>query len=233
MSTLKEQLTQLTPLQRATLAVKMLRDKVDALERSHREPIAVIGMACRFPGGATSPAAFWDLLRRGVDACREIPRERWDLEALYDPTPGVPGKMYTRRGGFIGQVDRFDPQFFRMTPREVVGVDPQQRLLLEVAWEALEHAGQPPDQLVGRQTGVFLGISTNDYSVLLNNSVHSSSNNAQSGAGNAASVASGRLSYSFGFQGPCISIDTACSSSLVAAHLAVQSLRNGECTRAL
>jgi amino acid adenylation domain-containing protein len=233
MTTLQEQLTQLTPLQRATLAVKMLRDKVDALEHSRSEPIAVIGMACRFPGGANSPAAFWDLLRHGVDACSEIPRERWDLEALYDPTPGVPGKMYTRRGGFIDQVDCFDPQFFRMTPREVVGVDPQQRLLLEVAWEALEHAGQPPDQLIGSQTGVFLGISTNDYSVLLNNSMHSSSNNAQSGAGNAASVASGRLSYSFGFQGPCISIDTACSSSLVAAHLAVQSLRNDECALAL
>src|SRR6185312_5313879 len=144
-------------------------------------------------------------------------------------TPGRAGKMYVRNSCFIDRVDGFEPLFFRISPREAVGIDPQQRLLLEVTWEALEDAAIPPPSLVGSQTGVFIGISTNDYSALLSRTVHGSGSNASAGAGNAASVASGRLSYTFGFQGPCMAVDTACSSSLVATHLAVQALRNREC----
>ncbi|MFN3647966.1 MAG: amino acid adenylation domain-containing protein [Armatimonadota bacterium] len=233
MTTLNERLDQLSPLQQAALVVKALKSKVETLENARREPIAIIGAACRYPGGADDLHRFWSVLREGVDACREVPADRWDVDAYYDPAPGVPGKCYTRRGGFLGRVDGFDAGFFRIAPREVVGIDPQQRLLLEVAWEALEDAAIPPDRLVGSRTGVYLGISTNDYSNLLSKSVHSSANNAAAGAGNAASIASGRISYTFGFQGPCLAVDTACSSSLVALHLAVRALRAGECSQAL
>jgi acyl transferase domain-containing protein len=218
----------LTPLRKATLVIKHLRQRLEQMEATAREPIAVIGLACRFPG-AEGANAFWTLLERGDDATREVPPERWDVDAFYDPTPGTPGKMYCKRGGFIDCVDQFDPQFFRIAPREAIGIDPQQRLLLETCWLALEHAGLVPAKLVGSDTGVFLGISTNDYGQVLSRTAESSSNNAQAGAGNAASVASGRISYSFGFQGPCIAVDTACSSSLVATHLAVNALRNQEC----
>jgi amino acid adenylation domain-containing protein len=218
----------LTPLRKATLVIKHLRQRLEQMEATAREPIAVIGLACRFPG-AEDANAFWTLLERGDDATREVPPERWDVDAFYDPTPGTPGKMYCKRGGFIDCVDQFDPQFFRIAPREAIGIDPQQRLLLETCWLALEHAGLVPAKLVGSDTGVFLGISTNDYGQVLSRTAESSSNNAQAGAGNAASVASGRISYSFGFQGPCIAVDTACSSSLVATHLAVNALRNKEC----
>ena len=222
----------LTPLQKATLAIKRLRQRVDTLESAARQPIAVIGLACKLPGGE-NPEAFWQLLEAGGDGTCEIPADRWDVERFYDPQPGVPGKMYTRRGGFVSEVDQFDPQFFRIAPREAVGIDPQQRLLLETVWQALEDAGLVPERLVGSDTGVFLGISTNDYGQVLSQSAQSSSNNAQAGAGNSASVASGRISYTFGFQGPCMAIDTACSSSMVATHLAVRALRQRECTMAL
>jgi len=222
----------LTPLQKATLAIKRLRQRVDMLESAARQPIAVIGLACKLPGGE-DPEAFWRFLEAGNDGTREIPADRWDVDRFYDPQPGVPSKMYTRRGGFVSEVDQFDPQFFRIAPREAVGIDPQQRLLLETVWQALEDAGLIPERLVGSDTGVFLGISTNDYGQILSQSAQSSSNNAQAGAGNAASVASGRISYTFGFQGPCMAIDTACSSSMVAAHLAVRALRQRECAIAL
>jgi amino acid adenylation domain-containing protein len=219
----------LSPLQQAVIALRSQRARIAELEQAGSAPIAVVGMACRYPAGAESPEALWQAVSGGRDGSREVPKDRWDIDAFYDPTPGRAGKMYVRNSCFIDRVDGFEPLFFRISPREAVGIDPQQRLLLEVTWEALEDAAIPPPSLVGSQTGVFIGISTNDYSALLSRTVHGSGSNASAGAGNAASVASGRLSYTFGFQGPCMAVDTACSSSLVATHLAVQALRNREC----
>lgn len=190
------------------------------------EPIAIIGVGCRFPG-AKNPEAFWQLLCNGVDAITEVPADRWDIDALYDPNPGSSGKMNTRWGGFLEQVDQFDAQFFGIAPREAVYIDPQQRLLLEVAWEALENAGQVVEQLTRSSTGVFIGIGNYDYCRLLANR-DLARINAYMGTGNALSIAANRLSYLFDFRGPSMAIDTACSSSLVAAHLACQSLRSGE-----
>ena len=230
---MNDQTISMTPLQKAAVALKAQRARIAELEQAATAPIAVVGMGCRYAAGGDSPDTLWQALAEGRDGSREIPKDRWDVDAVYDPTPGVPGKMYVRKSCFIDGVDRFDPLFFRISPREAVGIDPQQRLLLEVAWEALEDAAIPPPSLVGSRTGVFLGISTNDYSALLSRTAQGSGSNATAGAGNAASVASGRLSYSFGFQGPCMAIDTACSSSLVATHLAVKALRNRECGLAL
>jgi myxalamid-type polyketide synthase MxaE and MxaD len=194
------------------------------------EPIAIIGIGCRFPG-ANDPAAFWQLLRDGVDAIREVPADRFDQHAFYDPDPATPGKMNTRWGGFLEQVDQFDPGFFGISPREALRMDPQQRLLLEVTWEALQDAGQVPGRLVGTQVGVFIGIATNDYGRLQWNDLERI--DAYSGTGNASSIAANRISYLFDFRGPSLAIDTACSSSLVAVHLACCSLRTGESTLAL
>ena len=194
------------------------------------EPIAIIGIGCRFPG-ANDPAAFWQLLRDGVDAIREVPADRFDLSAFYDPDPAIPGKMNTRWGGFLGQVDQFDPNFFGISPREALRMDPQQRLLLEVTWEALQDAGQVAERLAGTRAGVFIGIATNDYGRLQWNDLERI--DAYSGTGNAMSIAANRISYLFDFRGPSLAIDTACSSSLVAVHLACCSLRNGESTLAL
>ena len=195
------------------------------------EAIAVVGLGCRFPGGASSPDAFWQQLSRGFDGTSEIPSDRWDVDAYYDADPDAPGKMYTRRGAFLDRVDLFDPQFFGIAPREAISLDPQQRLLLEVSWEALEHAGEAPDRLFGSKTGVFIGISTNEYGLLQRDAA--SAPDVYAGTGNALSAAAGRLSYVLGFQGPCLSVDTACSSSLVAVHLACQALRARECAMAL
>jgi len=199
---------------------------------SPAEPIAVVGLGCRFPGEASDPESFWRLLRDGVDAITEVPPDRWDVDAYYDPDPDAPGKMYTRHGGFVRDIGRFDAPFFGISPREAAGMDPQQRLLLEVGWEALEHAGMAPERLMGSRTGVFVGISSADYAQL-----HlrrgDPAVDAYFGTGNALSVAAGRLSYILGLQGPSLSVDTACSSSLVAVHLACQSLRSGECGLAL
>ncbi len=192
------------------------------------EPIAIVGMGCRFPG-AQNPEQFWQLICNGIDAITEVPGDRWDIEALYDP--GNPSKMNTRWGGFLEQVDQFDAQFFGIAPREAVYMDPQQRLLLEVAWEALEDAGQAVDQLAGSNTGVFVGISGSDYHQRLRNSYGEI--NAYMATGNAFSIAANRLSYLFDLRGPSMAIDTACSSSLVATHLACQSLRSGESNLAL
>jgi acyl transferase domain-containing protein/acyl carrier protein len=192
--------------------------------------IAVVGIGCRFPG-ADGPAAFWDLLRSGRDAIGEVPADRWDVDAFYDRDPATPGTTTTRFGGFIRDVDRFDAGFFSVSPREAARMDPQQRILLEVAWEALEHAGIAPDALRGSATGVFVGISTSDYSLLqLASPGHV---DAYTGTGNAHSIAANRLSYALDLRGPSLAIDTACSSSLVALHLASQSLRSGECSVAL
>src|SRR5262249_397680 len=151
-------------LTHAYVELRTTRAALEALQYARTEPIAVIGMGCRFPGGADHPAAYWRLLCDGVDAITEVPSTRWDVDLYYDPDPEVAGKMSTRWGGFlVDEVDGFDPQFFGISPREAAGMDPQQRLLLEVSWEALEHAGLAPDQLSGSRTGVFMGISMDDY----------------------------------------------------------------------
>jgi acyl transferase domain-containing protein/acyl carrier protein/ubiquinone/menaquinone biosynthesis C-methylase UbiE len=220
------------PPQRLMLLAAQLQARVDALENLQVEPIAIIGMSCRFPGGANTPELFWDLLQNGVDAISEIPADRWRIDDYYDPDPDKPGKMSTRFGGFIKGVDLFDAQFFGIAPREAMALDPQQRLLLELGWEALERAGQAPDQLMDSQTGVFIGISGNDF-FQLQQATGIENIDAYLASGNAHSIASGRLSYVLGLRGPSFPIDTACSSSLVATHQAVKSLRTGECRLAL
>ncbi|KAB8320091.1 hybrid non-ribosomal peptide synthetase/type I polyketide synthase [Tolypothrix campylonemoides VB511288] len=194
------------------------------------EAIAIIGIGCRFPG-AKDPQSFWQLLRDGVDAISEVP-SRWDISTNSNQTPAHSEKMHTRWGGFLEQVDQFDPQFFGISPRETELMDPQQRLLLEVSWEALESAGVTQQQLAGTQTGVFIGISNYDYSRLQFNHPATTSN-AYYGTGNAFSIAANRLSYLLDLRGPSWAVDTACSSSLVAVHQACQSLRSGECHLAL
>lgn len=194
------------------------------------EPIAIVGMACRFPGGPDLES-FWELLKSGGDAIREVPPERWDIEAVYDPNPATPGKMHTRWAGFIDGVDQFDAPFFRMSPPEAAGTDPQHRLLLETAWEALEHGGIAPDTLSGSRTGVFIGIGTIDYIGL--QIAGGAINDAYSAVGVSQSIASNRVSYLLGLQGPSMSLDTACSSALTAVHYAMQSLRRGECSMAI
>lgn len=194
------------------------------------EPVAVIGIGCRFPG-ANSPKAFWELLARGDDAIREVPADRWDVDALYDPDAAKAGKMTTRWGGFLDEVDAFDAPFFRISPREASRMDPQQRLLLEASWEALEDAGIVPEQLAGSRTGVFLGIANSDASRLHLDDPHAI--DVHTNTGSAFSIAANRLSYFYDFRGPSLSLDTACSSSLVAVHLACQSLRSGEASLAL
>ncbi|HLA28312.1 MAG TPA: beta-ketoacyl synthase N-terminal-like domain-containing protein, partial [Syntrophales bacterium] len=203
------------------------------LELMRAEPIAVIGMACRFPGGADDPDSFWRLLKSGADAIQEVPPDRWDIDALFDPDPDTPGKMYCRHGGFLKRVDLFDADFFGISPREAVSMDPQQRLLLEVSWEALENANQPAERLFGSPTGVFVGISTFDYASVSLGLQGRGGIDAYYVSGTVLSVAAGRLSYLLGLTGPCMSVDTACSSSLVVLHLACQSLRNRESSMAL
>ncbi len=189
------------------------------------EAIAIIGIGCRFPG-ANHPEAFWNLLRNGVDVISEVPSDRWDIDTFYDPKSATPGKMNTRFGSFLKQVDQFDPSFFRISPREAERMDPQQRLILEVAWEALENAVLAPNTLALSQTGVFIGMSSYDYAMLLNKNFDQI--NAYNGTGNAFSIAANRLSYLLNLHGPSVTIDTACSSSLVSLHYACQSLHTGE-----
>ncbi|WP_427160212.1 SDR family NAD(P)-dependent oxidoreductase [Aliinostoc sp. HNIBRCY26] len=194
------------------------------------DPIVIVGMACRFPGGANDLESFWQLLEQGKDAVREVPSDRWDMQAWYHPDPDTPGKIYSPYGAFLEQIDQFDAEFFGIVPREAVAIDPQQRLLLETTWQALESAGQNPQQLRNTQTGVFVGAMTQDYAQL---SYAPEAINAYTGSGTSVSVAAGRLSYVLGLQGPSMTVDTACSSSLVAVHLACNALRNGECNIAL
>ncbi|GAB1543928.1 hypothetical protein NUACC21_66040 [Scytonema sp. NUACC21] len=189
------------------------------------EPIAIIGIGCRFPG-ANDPESFWDLLRNGVNAVTEVPKPRWDLETFYDPKPAIPGKMNTRWGGFLEQVVEFDPGFFRISPREAKQIDPQQRLVLEVSWEALENAGIVPDKLAGSQTGVFIAIGNQDYTSLQLRDL--TCINAYTAIGCTPSIAANRLSYMLDLRGPSMAIETACSSSLVAVHFACQSLQSRE-----
>lgn len=207
--------------------------ELSVLKQSQVEPIAIIGMDCRFPGGANNPEAYWHLLEQGINATTTIPAQRWDVEQYYSPDPEKPGTMYTKSGGFISEVDQFDPAFFSITPLEAAKMDPQQRLLLEVSYGALENAGLPIEPLKGSQTGVFLGICFDDYLKLNIRSGDGNCFDPYTSLGNTKSIAAGRLSYVFGFQGPNLALDTSCSSSLLAIHLACQSLRLGESHLAL
>ncbi len=233
MNTKANQIDQLSPLQRALFGLKELRSQLESAEQAKTEAIAVVGMGCRFPGGADHPAAFWELLRQGGDAIQEVPAARWNMAAYYDADPEAAGKIYTRYGGFLdGEIDRFDAQFFGLAPREVISMDPQQRLLLEVCWEALEQAGLAPDRLMGSRTGVFVGVTANDYA---QRALYDDPQaiDMYTATGNALNTAAGRIAYLMGWQGPAIALDTACSSSLVTVHLACQSLRSQDCHLAL
>ncbi|MBL8348624.1 MAG: SDR family NAD(P)-dependent oxidoreductase [Rubrivivax sp.] len=218
---------------RLALLADELNDRVAQLEAAPHEPIAIVGIGCRLPGAVDSADAYWRLLQDGVDAISEVPADRWDIDAWYDPDPDVAGKMATRWGGFVGAVDGFDAAFFGISPREAQSMDPQQRLLLEVSWRALEDAGIAPPSLEGSRTGVFLGVSAGDYFQLLRNAGGMAGFDAYTASGTAHSIASGRLSYTLGLRGPSVSVDTACSSSLVAIHQAVASLRRRESDLAL
>ncbi|NER93849.1 MAG: type I polyketide synthase, partial [Symploca sp. SIO1B1] len=203
-------------------ALQEMRNRLETVNKAKTEPIAIVGMSCRFPGGANDLSTFWRLLHDGIDAITPVPPDRWNADTYYDPDPDVTGKTYTKQGGFIDQVDQFDPLFFGISPREAIGIDPQYRLLLEVTWEALENAGQTWTNLKNSKTSVFMGISTDDYAALSNPILV-----------NNRSVGVGRISHLLGLQGSNIQLDTACSSSLVGIHLACQSLRLGESNLAL
>ncbi len=209
-------------------------DAPDGLDgTSAAEPIAIIGLGCRFPG-ASDPDSYWRLLRDGIDAIREVPPDRWDVDQFYHSDPGTPGRMSTRWGGFLDDVDLFDASFFGISPREAASLDPQQRLLLEVTWEALENAGQASDRLARTQAGVFVGISSMDYSQLQAQSPdYPFDVDTYVSTGNAHSLAANRISYALDLRGPSVALDTACSSSLVALHLACRSLRDHESDLAL
>lgn len=232
MKQISQEMHKLTPLQRAVLVAERLETRLNQLESAACEPIAIIGLGCRFPGQVHSPAAFWELLREGKDGITEVPGDRWNIESYYDPDPETPGKIYSRSGGFVDPLQEFDADFFGISHREARSLDPQQRLLMEVGWETLEHAGIDPRQLKGTQTGVFMGVCSNDYSTHLINHIQAEID-AYFGTGTAHSVVAGRLSYWLGLVGPSLVINTACSSSLVTVHLACQSLRNRECNLAL
>lgn len=220
-------------LKQAILKIEELQLRLRQVDAQQHEPIAVIGAGCRMPGGGHDLESFWQNLIKGVDAVDEIPHARWDAAAYFDPDPDANGKMYTRHGAFLSQVDQFDARFFNIAPREAAQLDPQQRLLLEVVWEALEMAGQAPELITGSATGVFIGMTTSDYAALQSRTTSTEYIDTYFGTGVANSIASGRIAYVLGLRGPCMTVDTACSSSLVALHLACQSLHAGECRMAL
>jgi acyl transferase domain-containing protein/NADPH:quinone reductase-like Zn-dependent oxidoreductase/acyl carrier protein len=220
-------------LKQALRAVEQMKQKLDAAETRQHQPIAIIGIGCRFPGEVYDTASFWELLKHGREAISTVPPDRWDIDEFYDPDPSKPGKMVSRVGGFLTGVDLFDAGFFGIAPREAAMMDPQQRLVLEVVWEALENAGIAPRSLGGSRVGMYLGIASGDYAQMQLQAGDASLLDVHFASGNAHSVASGRLSYLLGLKGPSLSVDTACSSSLVAVHLACQALRARECSMAI
>jgi len=220
-------------LQQQLVKIRKLEARLEQAESARREPIAIVGMACRLPGGVEGPEDFWELMAKGVDATSEVPPDRWDAEALYSAEPRAKGKIRTRRGGFLRDVERFDARFFGLSDREAERMDPQQRLMLEVGWEALERAGYAVARARRERVGVFVGVMNNDYGQRVLNEEGLEGIDPYFMGARANCAISGRLSYLWGFQGPSLVVDTACSSSMVAVHLACQSLRNGECSLAL
>lgn len=218
-------------MKRALHEIQSLRAELAEAKRASQEPIAIVGIGCRFPGGANTPDAYWRMLQNATDAIVEVPPSRWDVEAFYDANPDAAGKMYTRFGGFLGDVDGFDAQFFGVSPLDAMNMDPQQRLLLEVAWEAFENAGHVPGAVP--RTGVYVGSFMDDYLQLDFAAATPKQIDAYNTLGLLRALAAGRLSYVLDLHGPAMQLDTACSSSLLAAHLAVQALRNRDCDLAL
>ncbi|MEU1669735.1 type I polyketide synthase, partial [Streptomyces sparsogenes] len=228
----KDEAKLLDHLKWVTAELRDTRRRLREAESTEPEPIAIVGMGCRFPGGVENPDGLWQLVATGSEGLTEFPEDRgWDLENLFDPDPDTAGTSYVRRGAFLSGAGGFDADFFGISPREAVAMDPQQRLLLEVAWETFEHAGIDPHGLVGSSTGVYAGVTSQEYMMLT--AMAGSDVEGYAATGNLACVLSGRVSYVLGLEGPAVTVDTGCSSSLVALHSAVQALRGGECSLAL